>query len=642
MPETLVRRFELHAEPRGQTYVASLSSEQPVERDFGVEVLEHTAEAVDLSRARDGLPLLFNHDTQRLIGRVSGLHVAERRLRGSLAFFDTTEGRQALVAVENGHREVSVRYEILKTRSERDGVVRVTRWKPYEASVVSVPADATVGIGRAAPSPHAAHTAHTEHSMQDDIPQDPPLQQSRSQRRAAQASAAALAATEQSAVEAERERIKTIRLICRQQKVGDEFADRAIAEGVSIDDFCPALLEHVEARRKANAVFVPIPSSFGASDISVQSREWAHMVNRFSIGRLMQARLDPATFLRHAGPEMEVSQELARGAALPSNGVFVPIEAFFGSVIRAHQRSLSVAVAAAGGNTVQTTIDPSLFADALRTRTIAGALGARLLPGLSSTLVIPRKTATTAAGWLTETGAAASSDPAFDQLTLAPKRIGAYTDVSRQLILQSELAMEELVQADLTQTILVELDRVALLGTGASNQPRGITNTAGVGSVVGGTNGAQINWGHVLDLERAVADANAQVDLGACGYAINPKSRGWMKRTQKVAASSAELILGDDAMDASGITRLNGYRCGVSTQLPSNGTKGTSSGVCSTLIYGCWSELFIGIFGPAVEVIVDPYTLATTAQVRVTANLFADIGVRRAASFAVMSDALTV
>ena len=637
--EVLSRRFEMRADAKGDYYLASLSSEAPVERDFGVEILDHSPQAIDLSRARDGLPLLFNHDLHQLVGRVDHVRVADKRMRGEMRFFDTAHGRDARTVVDSGHREVSVRYEILKTRNEPEGVVRVTRWRPYEASVVSVPADATIGIGRSA-SHHLEHTMNPTENEDTDLDTNADAGTSRSQRRAAKAATTAAQLEIDARLQEERDRVKTIKNIARGNHMDDATVERAIESGMSLHEFSQGVLEHLAARSRGTSVFLPA-SSFGNSDgASPQDREWSTLANGFSVARSIQATIDPATYMRSSGREAEVSRELQRRSALPTSGTLVPIGAFFRPMMQQHQRALSAGTASLGGATVQTTIDASLFADALRGRVITVGLGARVLPGLTDTLVIPRKTATTTAAWLTEVGAASSTDPTFDQVTLAPKRIGAYTDMSKQLLVQSVIAMEQIVQQDLTNSILVEVDRIAMFGTGASNQPRGIVNTVGIGAVVGGANGAQINWGHVLDLERAVAAANAQTSLGSSGYAINPATRGWLKRTLKVAAVEG-LIMGDDPFDANGLTNLNSYRAAVSTLLPSNGTKGASGAVCSTLIFGDWSQLFIGMFGDAVELIVDPYTLATTGQVRVTANLFADIGVRYPTSFAAFTDALT-
>lgn len=132
---------------------ASLSSEEPVQRGFGDEVLEHSADAIDMSRAGSGLPLLLNHDNRSLpVGRVDGIHLGnDKKLRGQFKFSDATqEARDAWALVEDGTlADVSISYRIMdyEQRGKSD-TYNVTRWQPFEVSMVSVPADRTVGVGR--------------------------------------------------------------------------------------------------------------------------------------------------------------------------------------------------------------------------------------------------------------------------------------------------------------------------------------------------------------------------------------------------------------------------------------------------------------------------------------------------------------
>ena len=585
----------------------SLASDSPVRRADGFEVLSFEPGAVNLERARDGLPLLFGHDQSRLIGRVHNVTASGGRLRGRARFFDSTEGREAAAAVIGGHREVSIGYSVDAVEHKGD-TVTVTKWTPYEASLVSIPADPRVGINRSIP-------IMTNETITPDISSET---MSRSQRRAAAAS-----------VEAERERVSNLLEFGKAYAHlgGQEVAERAVREGHSVEQMRLALLDKVQT---------PAPSY--TVEIS-GAPAYIRGGHQYSLGRAVRAMVDPGA--PGAGLEREMSQELARRSrsAVRSGGMLVPFDAMFGPMHRERsQRGLLSS--GGGGATIDTVIEANLFADVLRASSVCAALGARMLPGLEDNLAIPRKTAATTASWLTETGEAQSTDPNFDVITLSPKRVGAYTDISRQLAIQSSLEMEDVIRRDLSGTILQEIDRVALLGTGSSNQPRGIVNTAGIGAVVGGTNGAALNFGHILALEDAVANANGVQSLMNTGYAINPATRSKLKKTPKITGEVSAPIMGDTVPTNGLLVPLNGYNAAVSTQLPSNGTKGTGTAL-STLIFGDFSELFIGQFGFGLELLVDPYTLATTGQVRVHANLFMDVAVRRPQSFAAMTDAVT-
>lgn len=144
------------------TYRVSLSSEYPVKRWGETEILEHTEKAVNMERARNGLVLLFNHNVNEPIGRINGLSVTGRRmLEGELVFSATDAGKLRQQQVDEGTlTDVSIRYSIEETRREENHdtgevIVTATRWTPQEGSVVSVPADPQVGIGR-------NQTTHTE------------------------------------------------------------------------------------------------------------------------------------------------------------------------------------------------------------------------------------------------------------------------------------------------------------------------------------------------------------------------------------------------------------------------------------------------------------------------------------------------
>jgi HK97 family phage major capsid protein/HK97 family phage prohead protease len=142
------RTFELRVDAvEADSVSCSVSSEFPVEREGGFEVLSHDKNAIDLSRSP--LPLIINHEHNRLnIGLINDLKIVNKRLKGKIKFGDRTEAKEILKDVKNGIlRYLSVGYEVLKTKTTKTGYL-VTNWKPFEVSIVSVPADHTVGINR--------------------------------------------------------------------------------------------------------------------------------------------------------------------------------------------------------------------------------------------------------------------------------------------------------------------------------------------------------------------------------------------------------------------------------------------------------------------------------------------------------------
>ena len=150
MTQTYYRTMTLESvDAETQTVVAALSSETPVQRAFGAEVLRHDEDAIDFSRAAQGLPLLWSHNHDQVIGRVTDVALSgDSKLRGRFRFSQSARGQEVWQDVRDGIlSDVSIGYRI-EDYKEDDEQVTVTRWLPFEASLVAVPADASVGIGR--------------------------------------------------------------------------------------------------------------------------------------------------------------------------------------------------------------------------------------------------------------------------------------------------------------------------------------------------------------------------------------------------------------------------------------------------------------------------------------------------------------
>lgn len=569
---------------------ASLSSEDPYLRDYGYEVLSHDPAAIDLSRAKEGLPLLLHHDLTQPVGMLRGIHIRDKKLRANVKFFDTEAGRNAEAMVNDGYRNMSIGYSIhKKTRTgTEDGhpVYRIDRWMPHEASLVTVPADVTVGIGRSTTLKEITMTPETT--------------------------------TPEVRTEAKPERGTIRRDDVRDiiamgemfaQQGGEKLAARALQDGTTVEQFRNQIMKHVASK--------PLPfESIGAS----------RSTSGYSLTSIVRAAVDPAQYGHLAGFEREMSQESERRYGTRSQGTFIPDSVLF-------KRDWATTLNG-GASVIADALRPDLLAEIDRPRSRVIEAGARVLTGLTGNVRIPRQTAGVSVGWKAEQGAADEANVNFDDMDLSPKRLTAYINVSRQQILQGSVDVEHLLRSDLMRAADYMIDMAAINGTGSGNQPRGIRNTSGIGSVAGGTNGAALAWGHVVDLEAAVAQNNVSFDRP--GYLINAPTRAWLRKTQR--GTDLDFILPGLKADEP----LNSYPLLVSNNVPSNLVKGTSGAKCSSIIFsGDWSELIIARFGDA-EIIVDPYTLAKTATVVITLNLFVDIGVRKPQAFATMEDALTI
>jgi HK97 family phage major capsid protein len=418
-------------------------------------------------------------------------------------------------------------------------------------------------------------------------------------------------------VKAEQKRTQDLLALAETyEKYGaDKLVRDYISNGKSVEAFKDLLMDKIANKH----------SSSRDLEINLSEKE----VQSYSLQRAIQAAVSGDW--SKAGLEREASNAVAARTGFTAEGFFVPVEAFRKM---SGTRAFDVATAANAGNLVQTTVLGGEFVDVLRNALVLSKLGARVMGGLTSNIAIPRKTVASTISNATEVAAFTATNPTTMQISLSPKRIGAQIPYTKQSLIQSSLDVESMLRDDLAMGIAVMIENMAFNGTGTAPQPRGLVNQSGIGAVVGGVNGATIAWSHLVGLESACANANAEPDALA-GYVVNTKARGWMKQTQK----AIYLPYLWDVLQPN--QPVNGYKSPVSNNLPSNGTKGTAAGITSTLLYGSdWSNFVLALFG-GLDIVVDPYSLAGSGQVLLTANQFIDVGLRQPACFAAMTDALT-
>lgn len=384
---------------------------------------------------------------------------------------------------------------------------------------------------------------------------------------------------------------------------------------------CLANLEREEELAEVSKRFQPKPVS-NPNLLGMDNKE----VRTYSLLRAINAAATQNW--RGAELEREASDEIAKRMGKDPSGFYVPLE------VQAMKRDMVVGTDGSGGYLVSTDLKPQSFIEMQRNRMMVKQAGAIVLGGLIGDVAIPRQTAGATFYWVAESGAPTESQQTVDQVALTPHTGGAFTDISRKLLKQSSVDVENFVINDLATVCALGIDLAALHGTGANNQPTGIAATTGIGSVVGGDNGLAPAWSHIIDLETEVSVDNA--DVGSLAYMTNAKVRGKLKKTLITATYGEEFIWDRRA----GNTPLNGYQCHVTNQVSSTLTKGSAVGTASAIFFGNWADLVIGQWG-TLDILVDPYTGSTSGTVRVVALQDVDVAVRHAASFAAMLDALT-
>lgn len=583
-PQLEHRAFALDARAineEARTVNIAVSSELPVERSFGREILVHEEGAIDLGFLSSGrAPLLLDHDMERQIGVIESVELSgDRVMRAKVRFGRSALAQEVFQDVVDGIRgNVSVGYRVNKMeRSATDKDAYLVRsWSPLEVSVVSIPADPSVGVGRSAaalePKPTVEPSIKKEAKMADEVNLD-----------AVRAEAAAAAA---------RNAADIVALGARHNK--RDLAEAALRDGKTIEQFRGELLDVIGSTPMAD------------TDVGLSKKE----VRQFSVTRAIAALMNPGDRkLREAAAfEFEASEAAAQRYGRSAQGIMVPTDVLGVWV----KRDLNTSD---DNEIVATNLMAGSFIDVLRNSASVMAAGARMMPGLVGNVAIPKKATASAGGWIsTEGGASSESEPTFSQVTMTPRTVGAYTDMTRQAILQSTPAIEALVRDDLTQALALAIDKGALEGTGLSGQPTGILNTVGVNKPSSFA-AAVPTFAEMVALETALAEDNAL--LGNLAYITDAATYGGLKTKSKDSGSGMFVLEGGEA---------NGYRVIRSQQA-----------TAGNVYFGNFSDLLIGMWG-GLDLTVDPYTASSSGTVRIVALQSVDVAVRHAVSFAYNND----
>ena len=563
-----------------------VSSEEPVERSFGMEVLGHSADDINMEFINSGrAPLLLDHDHTKQIGVIEEFKLDEtaKRTIAVVRFGKSQLASEVFEDVKDGIRmNISVGYRIdkLERYQDKDETYYKAKWTPMEVSSVSVPADQSrlVGVGRSKDKNNINFTEITMSENKQDINIDE--------------------VRTQTVDEAKAEFKRNSKEIMDLGGLHNErdLAHKAIADGRSVEEFRGILLEKI-----SNNTPLETPS-----DIGMTKKE----VRQFSLVKAIRAMANPSDrkAQEDAAFEFECSAEAARQYGKDAQGIMLPAEVlrtWKQRDINSSDDSTLIAEDYRGGD----------FIDVLRNSSSVMQAGATMLRGLQGNVVIPKKTAAASAGWIaTEGAAAAESEFTSGSVTMSPKVIGAFTDATRLLLQQSSLDVENLIRDDLTQSIATAIDLGALAGSGTSGQPTGISNTSGINTTTFAA--ANPTWAEIVAMESAVANDNAL--NGSLGYICRPADFGTLKTTEKATGTAQFVVSPDNSM--------NGYNVIRSNQVTSG-----------DFYFGNFADLLIGMYG-GLDITVDPYALSTSGGVRIVALQTVDVAVRHAVSFCKSSD----
>ena len=250
----------------------------------------------------------------------------------------------------------------------------------------------------------------------------------------------------------------------------------------------------------------------------------------------------------------------------------------------------AITVTAEGEDVVATDIYDILTP--LRAKNVLVQAGAKFMTGLVGNVQVPVMSASNVS-WAGETASASDGAGAFTHVTLSPKRLTAYIDISKQFLVQDGIGAENVIREDLIKAINAKLESTILgAAAGSATQPAGMFNGVTATSIA--------DFGDVADVEAGVEEANVQ---GEIKYIMSPKAKAQLRSMIKGTAGVGMVYENDsvDGTPAYVTTNVGQYK----------------------YVLGDWSNYAIGQWG-AIDLTVDPFTKAADGQVRLVINAFFD------------------
>lgn len=300
-----------------------------------------------------------------------------------------------------------------------------------------------------------------------------------------------------------------------------------------------------------------------------------------------------------------------------------------------------------GGLAIQTNVGSII--ERFYAKLMVKQMGSRVLDGLVGNVLFPRHVTDDQAVVKGENTAAAVSSSTMNSISMSPRRVPVVLEISRQFSMQTSPSVESYLRDDLAFQIAKIIDQYCINGSGSANQPKGILNVTGItqnyaGATVSITNsvptitapavgtnanGAALSYADLILLVKALAVQNA--DLGKLGFLTNPNVKASLQLTPKIGSTFPTFVW-PDAGD-----NILGYRAGVTTQMPSNTTKGASGATLSSIIFANWDDALLAQWG-GMDMLINPYSKDDQGLIRINAWTFFDFNVRRPLSFAAITD----
>ena len=646
-----VEAIESRAEAENGTHITlALSSETPVRRDYGDEILLHGPENIDMSRALpNGLPLLVSHDDRQLpIGRLKNIRIEGKRLRGDAFFSGRPEAQAVRQDVLDGIvTDVSVGYKILDykvakaERADEVAKVFITRWMPREGSMVASGADNSVGVGRAEDgelemdldmergisepvldaesqsaegdpatiiTPPAEVQAEAEQEEAASVPE---------MEAAAEAEAEACATCEKPAAESSCEKSEPA------PAAVDARADEApeVEPVVADDDENRALPELLNEERSALRTVA----------MNLQFRSEAEVDQILSTRDLDAARailLKPQTITTGKESTMSFNEALMQGLSQAVRGEFANLdESVKGAITQTGARSFkadlfntvgtrSNEMNTSGNGGANTIYEQNIgFLELLRARTAVLKAGGRTRQGIGNLSYMRQKAASSAA-LRAELGSVSNSFADFEKVHYTPKALTAKIILTDELQKESLLDLQNALRNDIVKQFAIAMDAYALNGATGAVAISGLLSS-GSGIYAGDLASAAAPTFKAVNSLKSLVDQTA-VDLAACAYITTPGLMGVLETTSKFAGGIG-LPIADQ-------NKINGYNAFTSTNVPVSGDD-------HTLVFGDFTQLELCLQGPT-EFDVNTTTYFAEGLTVLSARQYFDVGILHPKAFA--------
>lgn len=579
----------------------TVASATPCEREYEDikydEVLIISEDAIDLTRLNNNASVLKNHDDDIILGQVKKAWIEQDKLCVRIQFLKhNQEAVNIFNDICDGNlRNVSIGYQVknIEFKKEEDKTIGyVNKWMPFEISVaVGIPFDPNVGFYR---------------SLNDNIKEVKNMEEDKTvENEAIKALECRIAELEKQLENKEEEtreevveeesQVETVETaetdkeeveeVKEEQQIDDKTNEeeiRSVAKAFDREDLIESALE-----RK-----IDVETFKSELKRKINHKEVKVMDNKFNVAKALRSLLNKDNSAEY---ERTISASAYADAKLPYNNDSIVVRAFDGTT---------------GAGLLPTEHRGDLFVDVLRTK--MAVKDAKIISGLQGTITIPAATSASTVAWVEGLGNnAGSTNPIVTHITLTPKKLCAYVDVDKNLIVNASPDAVNLVINDLTEQIARKLDYTILKGNASAPSITGVETATGVNNVVI-SDMAAATWKDYVKFAGSV-DAY-DVDATRCKFVMSAADKALLKGTSK-DTGSGRFIIEDNALD--------GYEVSVCGLLESG-----------EVYFGDFSNVVVGNWLGGLEITIDPYSLSVSGGVRVVASLVADVAVTNAKGFA--------